>query len=247
MRARVRSVISVICSPTRTWPRQISSPASYPPGDFSATRADTFHQITLPETFFGWLNVTPRVGGRFTYYGAATGPGATNLTSEDRGVFNTGAEISFKASRVWEGAQSDFWDVGGLRHIIEPSINYVYIPQPNVLPSQVPQFDYELTNSLRMLPIDFPDYNAIDTINSQNTIRFGLDNRLQTKRNGENRRTGRLVGLHGLEFEAAHRLKPPSPTFFPRFTLEAAHLADLRFGYSAIPSTRGTLTWPRIA
>ncbi len=54
-----------------------------------------------------------------------------------------------------------------------------------MLPGQLPQFDYELTNSLRMLPIDFPDYNAIDSINSQNTIRFGLNNRLQTKRNGE--------------------------------------------------------------
>jgi len=158
-----------------------------PPGSFSATRADTFHQITLPETFFGWLNVTPRVGGRFTYYSSATGPGAptTNNNSEDREVFNTGAEISFKASRVWEGAHSELWDVDGLRHIFEPSLNYVYIPRPNVLPSQIPQFDYELTNSLRLLPIDFPDYNAIDSINAENTIRFGLNNRLQTKRNGE--------------------------------------------------------------
>ena len=120
--------------------------------------------------------MTPRVGGRFTYYGAATGSGATT-TNEDRGVFNTGAEVSFKASRVWQGAQSEFLDVDGLRHIIEPSMNYVYIPRPNVLPSQVPQFDYELTNSLRLLPIDFPDYNAIDSINAENTIRFGLNNR----------------------------------------------------------------------
>ncbi len=155
-----------------------------PIGDFSATRADSFHQITLPETFFGWLNVVPRAGGRYTYYSAATGPGATT-TNENRGVFNTGAEVSFKASRIWQGAHSDLLDVDGLRHIFEPSVNYVYIPRPNVLPSQVPQFDYELTNSLRMLPIDFPDYNAIDSINSENTIRYGLNNRLQTKRNGQ--------------------------------------------------------------
>ncbi len=160
------------------------SPTFFPPGNFSAGRADTFHQITMPQTFFGWLNVTPRVGGRFTYYSTATGSGATT-TNEDREVFNTGAEVSFKASRVWQGAESEFWDVEGLRHIIEPSLNYVYIPRPNVLPSQIPQFDYELTNSLRLLPIDFPDYNAIDTINAENTIRFGLNNRLQTKRNGE--------------------------------------------------------------
>ena len=59
------------------------------------------------------------------------------------------------------------------------------MPRPNVLPSQLPQFDYQLTNSLRLLPIEYPDYNAIDSIDSQNVIRYGLQNRLQTKRNGQ--------------------------------------------------------------
>ena len=84
----------------------------------------------LPQTFFGWLNVTPRVGGRATYYGPASGRGATtdDLT---RGVFNTGAEFSFKASRLWPGTRSEFFELDGLRHIIQPSVNYAYIPQPN--------------------------------------------------------------------------------------------------------------------
>jgi LPS-assembly protein len=152
--------------------------------DFAGRRADTFHQITLPETFFGWLNFTPRAGGRFTYYSSDDGPGATN-SAENREVFNTGAEVSFKASRVWSDSQNHFWDVNGLRHIIEPSIDYVYVPRPNVLPSQVPQYDYEPTNSLELTPIEFPDFNSIDSINSQNVLRFGLNNRLQTKRHGE--------------------------------------------------------------
>jgi LPS-assembly protein len=150
------------------------------PGDFAAARADTFHQLLLPETFFGWLNVTPRVGGRFTYYSHATGEGAT--TEElYRGVFNTGAEISFKASRVWPAAQNDALEISGLRHILEPSINYVYVPSPNHLTNELPQFDYELP-TLRLLPIEFPDYNAIDSIDSQNVLRFGLRNKLQTHR-----------------------------------------------------------------
>ncbi len=40
--------------------------ATNSPLPYSAARADTFHQLLLPCTFFGWLNVTPRVGGRFT-------------------------------------------------------------------------------------------------------------------------------------------------------------------------------------
>ncbi len=153
-------------------------------GDYAASRADTYHQLTMPENFFGWLNFTPRVGGRYTYYETASGPGATT-TNQSREVFNTGAEVSFTTWRLWKGAESDFWDVDGIRHIFQPSINYVYVPRPNVLPSQLPQFDYQLTNNLRMLPIDFPDYNSIDSINSENALRYGLNNRLQTKRNGE--------------------------------------------------------------
>lgn len=153
--------------------------------DYSGSRFDTFHQITVPETFFGWLNVTPRIGERYTYYSAGNGPAGTNYATENREVFNTGAEVSLKASRVWSGTENHFWDVNGLRHIVEPSIDYVYVPAPNVRPSQLPQYDYEPTNSLELLPIQFPDYNSIDSIDSQNVMRFGLNNRLQTKRNGE--------------------------------------------------------------
>ena len=118
--------------------------------EYSAARADSYHQLLLPETFFGWLRVTPRVGGRFTYYSEASGPGATT-DEEYRGVFNTGAEVSFKASRTWPAFHSSFLELDGLRHVVEPSINFVYVPAPNVRPPELPQFDYG-PQSLRLLP-----------------------------------------------------------------------------------------------
>jgi len=153
------------------------------PPDYSALRADTYHQVVLPRTLFGWLNVTPRVGGRFTYYGntPATGVGADELY---RGVFNTGAELSFKAARTWPAATNRLLRLDGLRHIVQPSLNYVYVPTPNRRPPELPQFDTELP-SLHLLPIEFPDYNAVDAVDSQNVLRCGLRNRLQTKRGGQ--------------------------------------------------------------
>lgn len=148
--------------------------------NFAAFRGDTFHQLVLPRTFFGWLNFTPRAGGRFTYYSEASGGGA-GTDEEFRGVFNTGAEVSLKATRLWPATRSALLHVNGLRHIIEPSVNYVYVPAPNVRPRALPQFD-RAWPSLRLLPVEFPDYNAIDSIDSQNVIRWGLRNRLQTKR-----------------------------------------------------------------
>ena len=72
-------------------------------------------------------------------------------------------------------------DLDGLRHVVEPSVNYAFVPRPNRAPPELPQFDSQLP-TLRLLPVDFPDYNSIDSIDSQNVLRLGLRNRLQTKR-----------------------------------------------------------------
>ena len=167
---------------------------------FAAYRADTFHQLLLPQTFFGWLNVTPRVGGRFTDYGETHGVGTTNQ-EQQRWVFNTGAEVSFKASRIWQGAHSKLVDADGLRHVVEPSVNYVFVPTPNKPPPELPQFDSQLP-TLRLLPVDFPDYNSIDSIDSQNVLRLGLRNTLQT------RRKNRVENLFKWAVYADWRLKP---------------------------------------
>ena len=151
--------------------------------DYAAARADTFHQLLLPWTFFNWLNLTPHVGGRFTYYSRESGPGGTNDETY-RTVFNTGLGASFKASQLWTGATNSLLEIDGLRHIIEPSANYVFVPHPSTPPSQLPQFDSQLP-SIELLPVQFPDYNDIDSIDSQNVIRFGLRNTLQTKRDGQ--------------------------------------------------------------
>jgi LPS-assembly protein len=149
----------------------------------SAARADTYHQFTLPWTFFHWLNVTPRVGGRVTYYSSEAFTNGQPNSDTYREVFNTGVGTSFKASQLWAGATNSMLQVNGLRHIIEPSMNYVFVPDPSTPPGQLPQFDAEQP-SLMLLPVTFPDYNNIDSIDTQNAIRFGLRNTLQTKRNG---------------------------------------------------------------
>lgn len=151
--------------------------------DYAAMRADTFHQLLLPQTHFGWLNFTPRAGGRYTYYGETDTRGLV-LEAQDRWVFNAGAEISLKASRLWPETTNSLFDIDGLRHIIQPAFNYSFVPQPNARPPDLPQFDGEWP-SLRLLPHWFPDYNSIDSLDSRNVMRLGLRNRLQTKRGGE--------------------------------------------------------------
>lgn len=183
-------------------------PAGTAATNFAAFRADSFHQIVLPETFFGWLNLIPRVGGRFTHYGDPDGlPGSTG--DRDRWVVNTGAEVSFKAARVWPGVRHELLEMDGLRHIFEPSINYAYVPRPDRQPYELPQFDRELP-SQRLLPLEFTDYNSIDSVDSQNTLRFGVRNRFQTKR------AGQVENLLSWSVYTDWRIRPnPGQTTFP--------------------------------
>ena len=152
---------------------------------YEAFRGDTHQQLLLPGNYFNWLNVVPHAGFRFTHYGSRSSNDSDfgQMNDLDRSVFNTGVEFSFKASNTWPDAKLSLLDVDGLRHIIQPMANYVFVPDPNERPWELPQFDREL-HSLRLRPIDFPDYNSIDTIDSRNVIRIGVRNRLQTKRFG---------------------------------------------------------------
>jgi len=151
--------------------------------NYAAFRGDSYHQLVAPHTFGGWLNVSPRLGARATCYGD---PEGLNAIPDDRHrwVANTGVDVGFKASRLWPQFSSTALDMNGARHIAEPQFSYVFVPEPNRTPMELPQFDRELITP-KLLPIHFPDYTQIDSVDSQNTVRLGLRNKLQTKREGQ--------------------------------------------------------------
>jgi len=174
--------------------------------DYGTFRADTFHQLLYPNTYFGWLSFVPRVGFRATYYGETRDLGQTifvpntnplvpdfilpeptstqPLTKSGdtfRTVFSTGAELSFKVSRAWEAAQSRFLGLDGLRHIIQPFTDFSYVSVSGPDPAAILQFDrFEPSTQLR--PIEFPEFTSIDSLDDWTIWRIGVRNRLQTRR-----------------------------------------------------------------
>jgi hypothetical protein len=158
----------------------------------SSTRADTFHQLVVPQQYFGWLSVVPHVGIRGTYYGnAADAVGPSNEVR--RVMLDVGAEASFKLTRTWDDVENKKWNIHGLRHIVEPFIGYQWVPSPNNSADKLPQFDsYRYVTLLngspllltRYSPLDFPANTAIDALGRQNVTRFGVRQKLQTRRNG---------------------------------------------------------------
>jgi len=168
----------------------------------NAVRADTFHQIVLPAMLGGWLSVVPRAGVRGTYYSRAPD---TSLDTQNVGrvVYDLGAETSFKISREWDDVHSSWWQVDGLRHILQPFADYQWVPAPNRATNDLFQFDSVRDVTLlggdslsvtRYSPLEFPAYNTIDSITGEDTVRFGLRQTLQTRREGQ---AWNLVDLTG--------------------------------------------------
>ena len=98
-----------------------------------------------------------------------------------RTVVNAGVESSFKISREWEEAQTRSLGLDGLRHIIQPFTNFSWVSSSNSNPASILQFD-RFQPTTQLLPIDFPQFTPIDSIDSWTIWRLGVRNRLQTRR-----------------------------------------------------------------
>lgn len=178
--------------------------------DYSATRLDSQNLIYYPGNYFGFLSVIPRAGYRATYYSTtletysqdvvevttnASGDMvlSTNTITRQRernadlrSLFELGFESSFKAFRTWETDQSTL--INGIRHIVEPYMDYTFVPTPNIRPDELYQFD------------------SVDSLDKENNVRFGVRNKIQTKRDGK------PWDLIDIDLNTVYNLDPDSGT-----------------------------------
>ena len=83
-------------------------------------------------------------------------PGGGNVF---RSIPEIGMEVSYRAFKMWMN------DTAPWRHVAEPYLNWTYVPEPNVLPEEILQFD------------------GIDRLDKRHDIRIGMRNKWQTKWN----------------------------------------------------------------
>lgn len=129
--------------------------------DVSTIRFDASNKFSYAARFFRALSVTPYALTRQTYYSR----NKWGDTNEIRTLFTEGVDTSMKFYKVYD-VQSDFMglDINKLRHIITPTANYYHTHQPTISPDNLNQFD------------------EIDAFDTENGVKLGLENRLQTKR-----------------------------------------------------------------
>jgi len=177
--------------------------------NYGTYRFDTFHQLTYPNTYFGWLSIVPRVGYRGTYYGKTWDLGSTTFIPPSnplvpdfilppptlanpvkfdgdtfRSVFDTGAEASFKISRTWENVQSRSLGLDGLMHVIQPFTDFSYVKEDGPNPTSILGFD-RFQPSTQPRALDFPQFTPIDSIADWTVWRVGVRNKLETRRDDQ--------------------------------------------------------------
>jgi len=156
---------------------------------YSAVRFDTFHQLSYPHTYFGWLSLTPRVGLRGTYYSRTGNSEEVSLggdygESTFRPIANAGLEASFKLSARYENVQSTLLGLDGLMHVMQPYLNYSYVANFGKSPDEILQFD-RLVPSTILPSLNFPQFTAIDSLDTSNILRLGVRNRFLTRRDND--------------------------------------------------------------
>ena len=198
--------------------------------DYQAFRFDSFHQLSFPKTYFGWLSIDPNVGFRGTYYsttGTFTEANSTNDLPEgilnERGarfrfLMNAGVEGSFKLSKAYEGVQAHWLGLDGVRHIIQPYADFSWESQPNVPPSDILPFD-QYIQSTRLQAIDLPQFNSIDSLERWSILRLGIRNRLQTRRDSSTVNWLDIDTYFDVNFDnPLGQMIPPSSTSVSRTT-----------------------------
>jgi LPS-assembly protein len=123
-------------------------------------RGDIFPTLNYTIPGPSWLTVTPRVGGRYTYYTSRYSEDQTEFVDEpiDRAFVAAGVDIGGPSiSRVFNKPK---WGFSRFKHLIEPRIEYAYL-------QGIGQDNQEI-----------PIADEVDTTPLNNRVRLSLANRI---------------------------------------------------------------------
>jgi len=143
------------------------------------TRLYSYHEVLYPITLGKGLTITPKLGGGVANYSDVEGPAPDNST---RGIFHTGVDVSTKFSKFYDDIQIPKLGLDGILHVVQPYVGYSYVSADEVGNSFRGVDRLVPTNQLR--PLDVPQFTAVDSLNSWNIARIGVENRLLTRRGG---------------------------------------------------------------
>ena len=127
--------------------------------------ADTIHEVDLPLKL-GVVNLVPFVEGRLSYFDETL----MRTGNESRYAARAGTRAATQAWRVYDGVESDFWDLHRLRHV-------------NIFDASV----FATTNNVEsrtLIPFDVAEAGTpvVQGVDEMTVLELGWRQRFQTKR-----------------------------------------------------------------
>lgn len=148
----------------------------------SYARFNTTHELNTSFKVLNFLNVTPKVGGGYTGYYDVGGIGTDN-----RFLGFAACDFDLKLHREYSNFSYKRLGLQGLTHIVHPytTISHTSISSSNSLVPQVDTWSSAFSNSTSApMPLDLCGFTGIDGWGSWNIWRFGLQNVLNSKVDG---------------------------------------------------------------
>jgi LPS-assembly protein len=139
-------------------------------------RVDSLLTVKRPTQVTPWWNLTPLAGGRLTYYSKQ----ADSSEHIARTLAQVGLDSTWTFSRIWD-VQSSLWNMDGLRHLVQPTLQYRYFPNVDAYRSQILGMDVDNLGSSVLGPMDAWEMTNVDDLTNRQVLRMGLKQSLQTR------------------------------------------------------------------
>lgn len=204
------------------------------PEDYDAVRFDTVQMFYHPLQLADLVALVPRAGARLTWYSKSSKDKITTDDLENMALADDpdnddfpvdvknydddgdsllrlagelGFEVTSKFYRTWAKYENRRWDIDGLRHVVQPYLNYTYVTDPTEEREHLYFFD------------------EIDRMIEQNFVRLGLKQRWETRRSNRIYTLASLENYADFHFHAEDDFEHPGDfgtkfTFNPKRTLE---------------------------
>jgi len=137
------------------------------------------------------ITFTPVLGGRLTHYARVEG-GRDDYT---RWLGEIGFDARLLANRVID-VKKPLLGIDGVMHIVEPTIQYRYVPSADRGREFIPAIDRPAFLT-QLQPLGLADRRDIDALGDIHAVRLGLNNLLQTRHEDYGSRPLLMVNLAG--------------------------------------------------
>ncbi|MCC5835355.1 MAG: hypothetical protein JJU20_11530 [Opitutales bacterium] len=199
-------------------------------------RVDGWYHVERPMRIAGTLDFTPLATARWTHYASSWPQQTRSSESIDRVMGEVGFDLSMQGEAFFEYSNR-IWRIDGVRHLSRPLIQYRYLPGGSYAANRIPALD-TFTYSPLKPTLDLTQLRHVDQLDDLNLMRFGWENRIQTRdRDGLPRDLAEFHLYQDLVFSRAPG-EPSWDAFYLEGRLFPARWMDLGFEQKYRPESQ---------